>query len=143
MCWKNQSFDACDLGDFVRFFQQAINRYSFSLKCGKELLCHPFPGIGKSEIGDVGSELNNLMLAHLRLGVIIMDPCMDSLGIILEFFHEFFPYFCLDSYNQNRVHEGLLLTEKHLSRGVTMLGMVFGVENVPKALSLAVALKAS
>ena len=36
--------------------------------------------------------------------------------------------------NQNRVHEGLLLTEKQLGRGVPVLGMEFGVENVSKAL---------
>ena len=100
----------------------------------KELLCHPFPAIGKSEIGDVSSELNNLMLSDLRLGVILMESCKDFVGIILKFFGDFLPSFSLQSYKQNRVHEGLLLTEKQLNRGVTVLGTEFVVENVLKVL---------
>ena len=85
------------------------------------------------EIGDVCGELNNLMLSHLRLGVVIMKFCKDSLCIILKFLGELLSSFRLEGY-QNRVHEGLLLTRKQFSRGVTVFGMKFGVKNVPKAL---------
>ena len=60
----------------------------------------------------------------------------DLLGIILKFLGEFLPSFSLESYNQNRVHEGLLLSEKQLSRGVPVLWAEFGVKIVSKALCL-------
>ena len=74
------------------------------------------------------------MLSHLRLGVILMRFCEDVLSIPFVFLGEFLLSFGLLSYNQNRVHEGLLLIKKQLSRGVTTIGTKFGVYNVTKSL---------
>ena len=59
-------------------------------------MCCPFPGICKPEIGDVHGELNNLMLSHLGLGVVIMKLCKDLLWIILKFLGELLSSFSLE-----------------------------------------------
>ena len=69
------------------------NRCSFSLKCVKKLLYCPFPCVSKPEAGDVGGELNNFMLSHLRLGVVFMELCEKSLSIIFMFLDKFIFHF--------------------------------------------------